>query len=343
MTRQADFKRRVRARMARTGESYAAARVHLLADRPGDGAAPQALHVTNGDSTVYGLRGTGLAHAIMPWRDVLHEGPVPAVPDDELRRIRAGFLAGANASDIGVVAEFAERDRTLEAHREGEYVLWFEADVYDQLQVTQILAKLRELAVPPDRITLICIGEHLGIAHFGGLGELSSEQLARLPEVAATTMTAAALEHATRAWDALRSPDPDGPEYDRRRSVRRAAVSGRGLRAAQPRISVHARRAVADRAAHPRRRQRRGADCRYRVRPHRRQGGAAVPRRHLVLRQDDGSSCELRRRCSRPSRRPRRSIGTPACASPTPAGWCSTGTRTTSRSTASTAGSAACT
>ena len=64
----------------------------------------------------------------------------------------------------------------LEEHRDGEYVLWFEADLYDQLQLVQILAKLRELEVPPSRITLICIGEHLGVAHFGGLGQLSSEQ-----------------------------------------------------------------------------------------------------------------------------------------------------------------------
>src|SRR3954447_5057771 len=35
MTKQADFKRRVRARMARTGESYATARRRLLAEHPG--------------------------------------------------------------------------------------------------------------------------------------------------------------------------------------------------------------------------------------------------------------------------------------------------------------------
>jgi hypothetical protein len=37
-------------------------------------------------------------------------------------------------------------------------VLWFEADLYDQLQVIQILAMLSELEVTPDRITLVCIG-----------------------------------------------------------------------------------------------------------------------------------------------------------------------------------------
>ncbi len=154
-----------------------------------------------------GLRGTGLAHEILPWRDALHEGPVPDVADDELRRVRAAFLAGAGAAAVGTVGEFEQRDRELEAHRDGEYVLWFEADVYDQLQLVQILARLRALEVPPARITLVCVGEHVGIAHFGGLGELSSEQLARLPE---TVLTPSALDLAVRAWDALRAPDPSG-------------------------------------------------------------------------------------------------------------------------------------
>lgn len=212
MTQQADFKRRVRTRMAKTGESYAAARVRVDAERPTRAGQPpaRALHVTNGDATVPGVRGTGLAQAILPWRDVLHEGPVPAVPDDELRRVRAGFLAGEGAADVGTLREFAERDRTLAAQHDGEYVLWFEADLYDQLQLVQILAKLGELEVPPSRITLICIGEHLGIAHFGGLGQLSSEQLVGLSESAATTLTRSALDLAKRGWKALRASEPAG-------------------------------------------------------------------------------------------------------------------------------------
>jgi hypothetical protein len=180
MTRNADFKRRVRTRMARTGESYAAARARLLAGRrePERERLAGALHVTNGDSAVNGLRGTGLAERILPWRDVLHEGPVPAVPADELRRVRAEFLASEEAGEAAAIRRWLEeRDATLAENRDGEYVLWFEADLYDQLQLAQILAELAALGVPPARTTLICVGEHLGIAHFVGLGELRSEQL----------------------------------------------------------------------------------------------------------------------------------------------------------------------
>ena len=82
MTKQADFKQRVRTRMAKTGESYTAARSHVLAEPPGlqvpdDRAMLAALHVSNGDST--DLPGTGLASRVLYWRDSLHEGPVPAV------------------------------------------------------------------------------------------------------------------------------------------------------------------------------------------------------------------------------------------------------------------------
>jgi hypothetical protein len=207
MTKQAHFKRRVRERMARTGESYTAARGQLLAR-----SGPGTLHVTNGDSTADSLLRTTLVERIVVWRDVLHEGPVPEVADAQLRDVRLRFLTGADR-EAGMDPErrdFEKRDAALAAGRDGEYVLWFEADLYDQLQIAQILARLAELRVPAERITLICIGEYLGIAHFGGLGELRPDQLEGLPEVAAVTLSEDALSLATRAWAALRAPDPRG-------------------------------------------------------------------------------------------------------------------------------------
>jgi hypothetical protein len=225
MTKQADFKRRVRARMAKTGESYATARSMLLAGPPD--APPldwmhAALHISNGDAT--DVPGTGLARRVLYWRDILHEGPVPEVAPGELRRIRAGYLAGQDSAgqdsaghdsaghdSAALMRQFTERDQALEAGRDGEYVLWFEADLYDQLQLTEILARLAGLGVPAGRVTLICIGEHAGIARFGGLGELTAAQLRELPHTnACARLTPAALELATRAWAAFRAPAPAG-------------------------------------------------------------------------------------------------------------------------------------
>jgi hypothetical protein len=216
MTRQADFKRRVRARMAKTGESYAAARSGLLAHHPatvpddsGLGWMAEALHISNGDST--DVPGTGLARHVIYWRDVLHEGPVPDVAPAELRRIRASYLTSRYQADHdGTIRQFAERDQAVEANRDGRYVLWFEADLYDQLQITEILARLAGLRVPAEHVTLICIGEHPGIARFGGLGELTTDQLRELPRTkACARLTSAAFDLAAEAWKAFRAPTPE--------------------------------------------------------------------------------------------------------------------------------------
>jgi hypothetical protein len=218
MTKQAGFKRQVRARMAKTGESYATARSKLMAGQqpgttPDDSPLdwmPEALHISNGDAT--DVRGTGLARRVVYWRDILHEGPVPEVAPAELRRIRVGYLTGyQSAGRAEIMRQFTERDQALEANRDQEYVLWFEADLYDQLQIAEILARLADLGVPAERITLICIGEHAGIARFGGLGELTAGQLRELPHTnACARLTRAALELATRAWAAFRAPGPEG-------------------------------------------------------------------------------------------------------------------------------------
>ncbi|MGW5943319.1 hypothetical protein ACWIG3_00005 [Streptomyces celluloflavus] len=104
MTKQADFKRRVRVRMAKTGESYATACGQILAERPdtaafdpvGDGMSA-ALHVSYGDVT--DLPGAGLVERMLSWRDALRDGLIPAVEAEELRRIRAAFLLQAGWDD----------------------------------------------------------------------------------------------------------------------------------------------------------------------------------------------------------------------------------------------------
>jgi len=171
---------------------------------------PEALHISNGDST--DVPGTGLARQVIYWRDILHEGPVPEVAPTELRKIRADYLAEYEGADRAeVIRQFTERDQALAANRDGQYVLWFKADLYDQLQVIEILARLAALGVPAERIALICIGEHLGIPNFGGLGELTADQLRELPRTnACARLTAAALELAAGARAAFRAPDPSG-------------------------------------------------------------------------------------------------------------------------------------
>jgi hypothetical protein len=146
------------------------------------------LHVTNGDITVDLLSQIGIE--AMPWRDALHEGPVV----ENGRAQRAAFLGVDEA-------EFAERDHALDSHT-GDYVLWFEADLYDQLQIAEILSRLQGRDV-----MLRQVGEHIGIANFAGLGQLTPEQLRDIPEI---WLSPEAIELGARGWGALTAPNPLG-------------------------------------------------------------------------------------------------------------------------------------
>src|SRR4029078_10283801 len=64
------------------GAAYLARRGRVVA------IPPQLLHVTNGESAGNTLRQTGLGGAVLPWQDVLHEGPVPATGRPLQLRIR---------------------------------------------------------------------------------------------------------------------------------------------------------------------------------------------------------------------------------------------------------------
>jgi hypothetical protein len=149
------------------------------------------LHVTNGDSVTMTMGPAGLTGDFLSWRDALHEGPVPAVGPDELRRVRAEYLGIREA-------ELRERDERLAtALDDGEpVVLWFEHDLYDQLQLIQILAGLSDR---PRRVELICVNRYLGT--------LQPDELAGLWPLRAP-VTPEHVHLARAAWDAVRGDDP---------------------------------------------------------------------------------------------------------------------------------------
>jgi DNA-binding transcriptional MerR regulator len=168
---------------------------------------PPLLHITNGESAGNTLRQTTLGGAVLPWQDALHEGPVPALPRPELLRTRAGFLADCGwGRRQALLASFERRDRQLlEALRDDlEVVLWFEHDLYDQLQLLDVLALGHAEGFAPE---LIVVGSFPGRPSFAGLGELAASELETLWPARAPA-TPAALEAATSAWAALQAPEP---------------------------------------------------------------------------------------------------------------------------------------
>jgi hypothetical protein len=167
------------------------------------------LHLTNGDCTVETLRRTGLGGDVLAWRDALHDGPVPAGDRQTVRAARAGFLARAGwGSYAQLERELAERDERLAAALGVQpLVLWFEHDLYDQLQLLEILSFVDAGLVDTDRLTLIVIDRFPGRPDFKGLGELDATELTSLwPR--RRPLSAADLAAARRGWTAFTASDP---------------------------------------------------------------------------------------------------------------------------------------
>jgi hypothetical protein len=77
------------------GPRLAAVAACTVSARPIRYSTAMRLIITNGDCTTQGMQEGGVEGVLLPWRDVLHDGPVPAGPGlDELAEIRAGYLAG---------------------------------------------------------------------------------------------------------------------------------------------------------------------------------------------------------------------------------------------------------
>ena len=100
------------------------------------------LIITNGDSAGALLGEAGRTEIILPWRDILHEGPIVAGPIEACSERRIPWLAERfRIDEAEIAADFAERDGLMRRHGEFETIeLWFEHDLYDQLQLVQILS-----------------------------------------------------------------------------------------------------------------------------------------------------------------------------------------------------------
>lgn len=162
----------------------------------------QRLNITNGDSAAGTLSEAGIEGKIIAWRDVLHEGPVDtSLPLDQLSKQRARFIVERGWGDFAHVSgDFAERDRAIQ-HLDyfDEIVLWFEDDLYDQLQMIQLLDFFARGAARGKTLSLIVVDGYIPPLSASALKDLDAGR----PRV-----TGEQLELAQRAWKAFGSDNP---------------------------------------------------------------------------------------------------------------------------------------
>lgn len=164
--------------------------------------SPRRLNITNGDSAAGTLSEAGIDGKIIPWRDVLHEGPVDSsLSLEELSKQRVRFIAQQGWDDFAHVSgNFVERDQAIR-HLDyfDEIALWFEDDLYDQLQLIQLLDFFARGAARNKKLTMVIVD--------GYIPPLSATELKALDKKR-TPVTADQLALGKKAWEAFGSTDP---------------------------------------------------------------------------------------------------------------------------------------
>src|SRR5262249_1115882 len=122
------------------------------------------LIITNRDAAAERMREAPIPAEILPWRDMRHAGRVPGgFSWAQLSQRRADYLARAGGlAPEPVRRGFAARDAVINDHRHfGRVELWFEHDLFDQLQLIQILDLLANLG-RTDEVFLVQASDYLG-------------------------------------------------------------------------------------------------------------------------------------------------------------------------------------
>ncbi len=161
------------------------------------------LNITNGDSVADIMKDAGVSGTFLPWRDALHDGPVPyGVSFEKLSELRTQFIVEQGWGTPEYVKDsFLERDKCLKAYEKySKVLLWFEHDLYDQLQILQILDWFSQHPSAKTQLAIICTDRYLGTLSSNEIGGMSKYE---------EPISKEQLTLSKRAWAAFRSPSPE--------------------------------------------------------------------------------------------------------------------------------------
>jgi len=169
------------------------------------------LHILNGDSTAQSFEDTGLEGDVLVWREVLSEGPLAEnITSADFWRNRSEWI-GDTFSEVPGNYQHAVLDQ-LAKLEEGycEINLWFEYDLHCQANMLGVIAYLEQktdLSVPA--IYLICPADFPGKERFGGMGELTGEELEYLYDNIRVQLNEMDFTLAKQAWAVYVSRDEE--------------------------------------------------------------------------------------------------------------------------------------
>lgn len=164
------------------------------------------LHLLNGDATATVMEQAGLEGDVAVWREMLCEGPtVKDVGSADFWQTREQYF---NSIGINNYREyFGSQWQTIECFNEyDEVILWFEFDLFCQINMIAALHYLAGHREDGTKISLVCVGAEPGYDKLMGLSELPAKDYASL-KFHRWELEPVHLEQASGVWQAYNNPD----------------------------------------------------------------------------------------------------------------------------------------
>jgi hypothetical protein len=168
------------------------------------------LHILNGDTTLYQIRKTRLVGDFFIWREILCEGKITSIVGSDLfwqerENWMSNFLEGGISEYQN---KFKNKFQEIDFSSYSEIILWFEYDLFCQINLLAALSWLDSLNLQNSKISMIMVGNHPKYDKMVGLGEINSKDYPALFEQR-VELTKSDLTFATGIWDIYRSPNHD--------------------------------------------------------------------------------------------------------------------------------------
>ncbi len=167
------------------------------------------LHITNGDILTEKLRTLKLQGDIITWREMLCEGKTETnVGSESFWKTRFEFLnKNYKISKSWFIDKTLKEYRTLCNHKQEDHiVLWFEHDLFDQINMLAVISWLKTHR-PYAQISLVSGDGEGKSANLLGLGSLNDDQLRKLFNNR-TLLTQDDVEYADYVWQLYCSDNP---------------------------------------------------------------------------------------------------------------------------------------
>lgn len=165
------------------------------------------LHIVNGDATAHLMEQSGIDGDVAVWREMLCEGPTThPVGGDDFWDIRSKHFASEYditnyeqdvRPQFDLIAKHTQYDETI---------LWFEYDLFCQVNMIALLHYLKQTKLPGQKISLVCVGKQRGSDKMLGLGEIDPIEYKGLMFVR-TNIDDASLNYTASAWEAYCAND----------------------------------------------------------------------------------------------------------------------------------------